>query len=223
MAQDAPLPAFVHDPLPDSKTHIRLLEVLQGNFGQHVVCKLSAWPLDSAPPYNAISYTWGDPASTVNITVDGRTMIVRQNCDYVLQQAFTNTKKETKYLWVDAICIDQSELEERGHQVALMGELYKRATHVFACVGAHSDDSEFLHTMCRKKGRLLSTISAAIRTRYEHCPQIHDWDSVITDLNPHSWRLLFRSIWAITPADKLRILENFVAFINRPYFTRVWM
>jgi hypothetical protein len=216
MVQDAPLPAFVHDPLPDSKTHIRLLEVLQGNFGQHVVCTISAWSLDSAPPYNAISYTWGDPASTVNITVDGRTMVVRQNCEYVLQQAFTNTKKETKYLWVDAICIDQSELQERGHQVALMGELYKRAAHVFACVGAHSDDSEFLNAMCWKKKRLLKNIIADL-------PDRGTWERSSLFGIVLSSSLAFKGVCAITPATKLRIFNAFMAFVSRSYFTRVWM
>jgi hypothetical protein len=215
MALDAPLPAFVHDPLPDSKTHIRLLEVLQGNFGQHVVCTLSAWPLDSAPPYNAISYTWGDPASTVNITVDGRTMVVRQNCEYVLQQAFTNTKKETKYLWVDAICIDQSTLQERGHQVALMGELYKRATHVFACVGAHADDSGFLSLTCSKKKRILKTIA--------DLPDRDGWEMSSLFGIGLSSNLVFRSVCAISPATKLRIFNAFMAFVSRSYFTRVWM
>lgn len=67
---------FRHDPLPDSATHIRLLEVLDTSHHPNdddddddkddddhasVRCRLTAWPVDSAPPYHAISYTWGDP------------------------------------------------------------------------------------------------------------------------------------------------------------------
>ncbi|EAT82442.2 hypothetical protein SNOG_10107 [Parastagonospora nodorum SN15] len=127
-----PLP-FVHSPLPDSETHIRLLEVLQGNFEHHVVCVMSAWPLDSAPPYSAISYTWGDPALTATITIDGRNMVVGQNCEYALQQTFAiEKKKKEKYVWVDAVCIDQNNIQERGHQVAIMGKVYSKAAQVFA-------------------------------------------------------------------------------------------
>lgn len=85
---------FVHSPLPDSKTHIRLLEVQQGNFEQHVVCAMSVWPLDSAPPYSAISYTWGDPALTANITIDGRHMVVRQNCEYALNRRSRSRRRK---------------------------------------------------------------------------------------------------------------------------------
>jgi hypothetical protein len=216
MAGPAPLPAFVHDPLPDSKTHIRLVQVSQGNFGQHVVCTLSAWPLDSAPPYNAISYTWGDPASTVDITVDGRNMVVRQNCEYVLQQAFTKMNKKIQYLWVDAICIDQSELQERSHQVAVMGKLYKRAAHVFACVGAHSDDSEYLSSTCSKEKHLLKEIFADL-------PHDGAWEQSSNFGTILSSRLAVRSVFAITPAVKLRVFKAYMAFMSRTYFTRVWM
>jgi hypothetical protein len=218
MTGSAPLPAFVHDHLPDSKTHIRLLQVLQGNFEQHVICTLSIWPLDSAPPYNAISYTWGDPSSTVDITVDGRNMVVRQNCEYVLQQAFTKKNKEIQHLWVDAICIDQSEIQERGHQVALMGKLYKRAAHVFACVGARSDDLEFLFAICKKKRNLLTMISAAIRDLHTQ----DQWYHPVLGAGAGR-RLVLRSTCTITPSTKLRIFKAFIAFLSRPYFTRVWM
>src|SRR5690349_1061293 len=97
-------PVFSHDPLPDSPRHIRLLEILQGDFGQHVICTLSAWEFDTAPPYVAISYTWGDPNSTTDITVNGRCMLVRTNCEYALQQVFHNTKSQRQYVWLDAIC-----------------------------------------------------------------------------------------------------------------------
>ncbi|KAH7072130.1 heterokaryon incompatibility protein-domain-containing protein, partial [Paraphoma chrysanthemicola] len=126
------LPDFSHDPLPDSPRHIRLLEILQGDFGQHVICTLSTWEFDNAPPYVAISYTWGDPKSTTDITVNERCMLVRKNCEYALQQVFHNIKNHRQYVWLDAICIDQSNIRERGHQVAFMGELYKKSSQVFA-------------------------------------------------------------------------------------------
>jgi len=37
--------------------------------------------------------------------------------------------------WADGICIDQSNLKERGHQVALMGQLYRKATLVCSWMG----------------------------------------------------------------------------------------
>jgi hypothetical protein len=170
---------FSHESLPDSASHIRLLEVLAGNFGKCVVCAVSTWPLDTAPPYCAISYTWGDPNSTaVDVIVNDKPMVVRRSCEYALQQAFTMKQEKLDYLWIDAICVDQNDLVERGHQVALMDAIYKRATLVLACVGPHADDSEFLPIICRKKERLLENVD--LRTLTE-CNFAFRWD----ETSPH--------------------------------------
>jgi hypothetical protein len=81
-----PLLSFIHEPLPDALTHIRLLEVLHAKGRQHVVCTISVWPLDMAPSYDAISYTWGVPALTTAISINGQSIVVQQNCEYVMQQ-----------------------------------------------------------------------------------------------------------------------------------------
>ena len=40
-----------------------------------------------------------------------------------------------KYFWIDAICIQQSDVSERNHQVRMMGLIYKRAAFVLAWLG----------------------------------------------------------------------------------------
>ena len=47
---------FKHEPLPDSNTHIRLLEIHGIDAYDHVVCLLTAWPVEQAPDYYALSY-----------------------------------------------------------------------------------------------------------------------------------------------------------------------
>jgi len=47
---------FRHDPLPDSNTYLRLLEILEIGSDGHVICLLNAWPVAEAPDYYAISY-----------------------------------------------------------------------------------------------------------------------------------------------------------------------
>ncbi|KAF2825887.1 HET-domain-containing protein, partial [Ophiobolus disseminans] len=121
--------------LPEPTPHIRLLQIIAGSFRQEIVCDLSIWPLNTAPSYIAISYTWDNPTPTLDMTVTKRRMVGRLNSQYALQQAFNQTKGRQQYLWLDAICIDQNNDREKGHQVALMGELYKRAAQVLACVG----------------------------------------------------------------------------------------
>ncbi|PZC88992.1 HET domain containing protein, partial [Pyrenophora tritici-repentis] len=130
--------------------------ITRGKFGQHVECEISAWPIDDAPPYYAISYTWGDPTNETEITINGKLLVVRRNCEYVLQQAFT--AKPNKYYWVDAICIAQTT-QEKNHQVGIMGQIYSGANHVFACVGPHADDSEYLFQCADPRDRLYGVLN----------------------------------------------------------------
>ncbi|KAF6803262.1 heterokaryon incompatibility protein [Colletotrichum sojae] len=137
----------VYAPLPDPNSYIRLLRIqsVEATLPEaaQIRCVLEIVAIDQAPPYNAISYTWGPLTPTQSIFVDGQLCDVRENCKAVLLQAHSWGPGE--YYWIDAICIDQSNLEEKGSQVALMGDLFGKAKHVLACVGEHADDSEFLY------------------------------------------------------------------------------
>jgi len=218
MTSETPSSAFEHDPLPDSTTHFRLLHILRGDFGQHVECEISSWPIDDAPSYYAISYTWGDPADTTEITVNGRPLVVRRNCEYVLQQAFAT--KASLYYWVDAICIAQTSIQERNHQVGIMGKIYSGAAHVFACVGPHGNDSEYL--------------MATIDSQRPILEKFYIWGQSIVGYNAfgsnHTFfnpirhvRQQLQCLFTMRTSERLRTSEAFVAFMKRPYFTRVWI
>ncbi|KAF2846369.1 hypothetical protein T440DRAFT_350103, partial [Plenodomus tracheiphilus IPT5] len=89
----------------------------------------------AAPPYYAISYTWDNPLSTTKIVVNGEPLEVREHCQYALQQTQAFVMDVNTYVWQDALCIDQQNLHEKSFQVAMMGEIYKKAESVLACVG----------------------------------------------------------------------------------------
>jgi hypothetical protein len=110
MEFEEPATSFKHDKLPDSATHIRLLRVKHCVENQQLACQLSTRALKRGPCFFAISYTWGDPCNTTEITIDDQTFKVRQNCESVLRQAFG--VEATAYFWIDAICIDQEEDQE---------------------------------------------------------------------------------------------------------------
>jgi hypothetical protein len=90
--------------------------------------------------YTALSYTWGDSTPLHTILVDGKPLQVRQNLWDFLQQARESELR--KYLWIDALCIDQEQLDERNHQVWMMGEIYSRAERVIVWFGAVSERVE---------------------------------------------------------------------------------
>ncbi|KAH7085500.1 heterokaryon incompatibility protein-domain-containing protein [Paraphoma chrysanthemicola] len=209
---------FQHEPLADPKTHIRLLKITEGRLGQRVTCTLTIWPLEEAPPYTAISYTWGDLKNLATIFIDGKPKVVRQNCEYVLHQAW-GVNADDLY-WVDALCIDQSLKEEKNHQVAMMGDLYRNAARVLACVGDHSGDSEFLM-------RILETHKAYFtRGKGTVFPNIHKipyrWTGRSTSFETFS---SFRDVLVRVDLfnDRGRISRAYIQLLQRPYFSRVWI
>jgi hypothetical protein len=141
------LGSFQYDhPLRSPENHIRLLEIKEvgHNDTTGISCELTVWPFADShrPSFHAISYTWGNPDHTTFIRLNGKKIRVEQICEYALRQAHHNGGSQ--HYWVDAICIDQADNDEKGHQVAMMGDIYHNAAHVLACIGLHHSDSVFL-------------------------------------------------------------------------------
>jgi hypothetical protein len=89
--------------------------------------------LGNAPPYEAISYVWGPWNERASLLIYGHPIKVHKtafDAMHVLRKA-----DSYRLVWVDAICIDQSNAAERGHQVAIMGEIYENAGNVAVCLG----------------------------------------------------------------------------------------
>jgi Heterokaryon incompatibility protein (HET) len=140
-----PPKSFVYSPLDTNDTDaFRLLKVLPGVWDAPIQCIL-IHHIRSAPriPYEALSYTWGDFNPTEEIFINGRLFLVTPNLKSALQNLRSDnmSTKGIRTLWIDAICIDQSELSERNHQVRQMQEIYAGAERVLVWLGPASGDS----------------------------------------------------------------------------------
>ncbi|KAK8070642.1 hypothetical protein PG997_010845 [Apiospora hydei] len=96
--------------------------------------------IEAPPPYDAISYVWGDDAAdTVPILCDGLFVRVTKNLHWTLSRAQRrhHHPDSSAYVvvWADALCINQHDDVERGAQVALMGRIYTNARTVLVCMG----------------------------------------------------------------------------------------
>lgn len=121
---------------PLEPRQIRLLQ-LDSDHDKFLRGRLTCVSLDDAPPYCAISYCWGKIDEPRKILVNGQNKQVTRNLDNALR-AVKNSHIRNCYLWVDAICIDQSDRKERTHQVGLMREIFQAATDVVAYLGETS-------------------------------------------------------------------------------------
>ncbi len=98
--------------------------------------------------YVALSYTWGDATNTRNIIVNGHQVAIGANLESALQALRHKAAIKSGYkLWVDAICINQQDIAERGREVRRMGKIYRQAHDVVIWLGnegAKSDKAMYL-------------------------------------------------------------------------------
>jgi ankyrin repeat protein len=102
------------------------------------------------PKYTALSYAWGNPGSEYRISLNGRQVKVRRNLWRFLSQVRQHPAVLFDLVWIDALCIEQDDDDERTHQVALMGEIYKSAERVIAWLGpSYSGSDQAMHDLQR--------------------------------------------------------------------------
>jgi hypothetical protein len=134
-----------HLPLDPESRWIRVfdLQPSSGNEEDPIHVQLRAVCLDDNPSYSALSYAWGNPLPSREVVCEaGESLSVTENCYDALQQLRHNFRR--RILWVDSICIDQADEEEKSHEVSLMRDIYNQAEKVYIWLGkgtTHSDDA----------------------------------------------------------------------------------
>ncbi|KAH6955751.1 heterokaryon incompatibility protein-domain-containing protein, partial [Ilyonectria sp. MPI-CAGE-AT-0026] len=89
---------------------------------------------DDPPPYEAVSYTWDpDPTEHLPVAINGMQHLVPRNVHDILSRLGSTFSR--RYIWIDSICINQSDEAEKVHQIKLMRHVYHRAFRVLACLG----------------------------------------------------------------------------------------
>ncbi|KAF5000622.1 hypothetical protein FDECE_11159 [Fusarium decemcellulare] len=134
-----------------SSRQIRLLELLPTTADNDIVCGFRYVELSGCHPYTALSYTWGDETACREIMIDGNQIMIRENLWSFLRMQ-SSRLSEPKLFWIDAICINQSNIHERNHQVNLMKQIYANASEVYVWLGAEAENSDLAMDFVAKKG-----------------------------------------------------------------------
>jgi hypothetical protein len=139
---------FRYRPLHQDGEIIRLLCLYPGEFYDSIRCDLFHVSLDSDIEYEALSYTWasedGDASLSQRISCaylgDEETagLLVTSNCAAALRRLRITSQE--RVLWIDAIAIDQTNQQERNHQVELMAKIYSGASQVLVYLGEEDLD-----------------------------------------------------------------------------------
>ncbi|KAN0102169.1 Heterokaryon incompatibility protein (HET) domain containing protein [Hyaloscypha variabilis] len=129
---------------PLAPNSIRTLTLLPGTGREQLKFTLNEVDLNDHPAYDAISYVWGDEVDPYPIFCDGqdRSLPITQNLAAALFR-FRRADKQ-RVLWADAVCINQQDIAERGHQVQLMGRVYNEASCVLIWLGEEDEHTELV-------------------------------------------------------------------------------
>jgi hypothetical protein len=124
--------------LQDSE-EIRLLCLFPGSGAEVIKCSVTHVKFSDEVPYEALSYMWGPEHPVRLIAINENDFGIRENLWLALQHL--RLENETRLLWIDAICINQENTDERNHQVTQMGKVYNLASRVVVWLGGSNSSS----------------------------------------------------------------------------------
>ncbi|CAG9985251.1 unnamed protein product [Clonostachys byssicola] len=132
----------IYQPLSEDRT-IRLLHLLPGQRDDHLVGSLEQTYLNSNTKYEALSYEWGPPQRTHQISLtNGASIRITQSLFNALKDLRPFGRRPApRLIWADGVCINQDDVEERQRQVSIMGSIYRTAARVVVYIGPESEDS----------------------------------------------------------------------------------
>ena len=198
------------------RSSIRLVEIEPGLPGQPLKCSVRESDLESGQSFRALSYVWGEKRSQRSIFVKAADrsdpelaqLDVTPNLWDALQtlrEAPPSAAPLT--IWVDAICINQDDVEERSHQVAMMRETYAHASCVEVWLGHADQDTAYVVKLAQAIRQYVPDVHMQAVRRSNHMGAIK---SMLGLQSLPSW-----------PVDWIRAAEDL--FASRTWFERVWV
>lgn len=191
-----------HQYLPLGHRHIRLLKASRDDkyLPAELKCEYLLAPLDELlVTYTAISYVWGDPTPVARIICsDGGYLSLTASATAILN-AIVDVKAPG-YFWIDQLCINQEDKQEKADQVRMMGEIFASANNVIAWLGAPTADSNMATDF--------------VVTLFNAMKKLTSQDRVITADS------LCQNTGCEHPSPKWLALRN---FLKRPWFERLWI
>lgn len=157
---------------------------------------------ERAPPYDTLSYVWGTSnRSRILELKDGTFLYITKTLDKALPYIARHC--ETRYIWVDQICIHQDNLQERSQQVSIMGDIYRNCQCVLVWLGATKTLDPDFESVCLESNRL------------DDATEFNE-----TTIQPlqHRLEMISRS-----PTSRRAFLQDLASLVEAAWFTRAWV
>ncbi|KAK5118813.1 hypothetical protein LTR62_000022 [Meristemomyces frigidus] len=186
----------------------RVILLQSGVKSQRIQCMLT-WENSRTPKqdYRCLSYCWETTIRDSAILVDGCRFAVTRN----LHKALLNLRSPTTDLriWIDQICINQEDHEERSYQVSIMKHIFTQAKEVIIWLGDEDDKSGKLCEYARKMPRGEHVIKDSPKSALNKIMGQRQLQDAIQKLLARKW---FTRVWVIPEVALARF--NTVAIGN---------
>lgn len=200
---------YAYKPLPTPHA-FRIMYLLPGSFEDPIQIKLYVCPITSVSRCATLSYEWGTSPLRRNIVCDGKMLEVTTNL-YTALKRLRQTDR-VGFWWIDAICINQIDNQEKNQQVPLMGEIYKSSLATFAWIGEEPEGNFEMDQVTNTLNQLAAT--------YLEVPQEPEISLFGVVKESHE----------IPSGEKLKELAQSPSWtgivdvlLRRSYFTRLWV
>ena len=198
------LPQYKYTALPDPKSYIRLLSIKPS--AEEFCGSVEALPISLAPPYVALSYAWGDEQPSKAFTCESTSLHVTPHLFEGIRQLCDLLEPSTR-IWIDAICIDQSNADEKAGQIPLMTQTYASAERVLVWLGPAADGSD---RVMDEMGTICAKLQAAKTPLSLEAP--HEISGIPGFLDPF-WRSV-SLLWSRPWFDRLWVMQEVILAKN---------
>jgi len=140
---------YVYQPLGSMSTlSTRLVRLLPAGDLEDIQLVIECVELDNCASYEALSYCWGDPSVKTTVHCGGGSLHITKN----LKSALLHLRdmNEERRLWIDALCINQEDMQERSQQVGIMRDIYRNASGTIVWLGEEAQNSGLGIELCEK-------------------------------------------------------------------------
>lgn len=208
-------PAYAYDPIPGPRS-IRLLRFDNHTDAKTISVSLHIAHLDDAPPFFTLSYCWGSPEPCELILCNSNQQLsVTVNLAQAMRRLQRLSSEHLKgsdfvpeLFWIDQICINQQDREERAEQVVLMGDIYTRSVRTLIWLGPVKRSSH-------PGWGLIDQVYGVFRSENPDATHMGDIKTQLYSPAQHAKRAL--------PPLEDALWGHFRQILQAPWFRRVWV
>jgi hypothetical protein len=184
--------AYVYQELKGERT-IRLLRIRKGWPFQKIECQFKNVQLGTSESYEAVSYVWGDLSRAGSILVDGGHLTITKSAYDIIHRR--RSAWMDQLIWIDQVCINQTDSDEKASQVQMMEHIYKEAVRVTAFLGesAHAHLVQALFAELHFKMEGLEFSAELLKAQYLRESKRPQWNA-LAEFFSNPW---FRRVWII--------------------------